>query len=324
MGTFSRHQAKRREAPADEGIQWRPRDFDWRDVALTALEEIDCPRSLSVAIMLRYGEHIQLASLTFDPFAYGEYVDAVGAFQATELLRKFQGLEGTTGESRKTAAIAKAAEAERQCATTNIRVNGWEYGIWANTQCEQAIMLARKKISRVLGSFNMDEWMECCRWGPGTDAMNKRPYVSAYHKFKNELSFTWALRPISAFLLEGSNLWSRWLSGVESPGWFTPLGVLERGNRLTTVLKTALTDRSICIEPGFNCFMQLGLGKMLRRRLRNRGIDLNTQDWNRWLALWGSKTNHIATIDLSSASDTIARGLVQFLLADCPMWLAAL
>jgi hypothetical protein len=56
---------------------------------------------------------------------------------------------------------------------------------------------------------------------------------------------------------------------------------------------------------------------MIRTRLRQAGIDLdNGQPVNQKLALRGSLDGSLATIDLSSASDTIAASLVEFLLPD--------
>lgn len=63
---------------------------------------------------------------------------------------------------------------------------------------------------------------------------------------------------------------------------------------------------------------------MLSRRLRRVGIDLTDQTRNQRLACQGSKTSDLATVDFSSASDSIARAVVEallpprwFLLMDC-------
>jgi hypothetical protein len=114
--------------------------------------------------------------------------------------------------------------------------------------------------------------------------------------------------------MERYHLWARWLANPYQPeGAYTPFGGIYRGNEWTTVPKTALIDRSICIEPGANVFLQLGVGQILRTAARRAGIDLTTQERNRMLALEGSSSSEWATIDLSSASDTIARYLVWML-----------
>jgi hypothetical protein len=89
-----------------------------------------------------------------------------------------------------------------------------------------------------------------------------------------------------------------------------PFQVVD-GNRFTTVPKNAKTDRGICIEPSLNIWYQLGVGAVLRRRLRASGIDLNYQaDVNRAFAEkaedWG-----LATLDLKQASDSVSEVLVR-------------
>lgn len=124
--------------------------------------------------------------------------------------------------------------------------------------------------------------------------------------------------PFLTSLLEGNRLWSTWLCGHEDAGAFSPLIHHLRGNGAFTVPKTALTDRFICIEPAVNVYLQLGLGHLLRRGLNRIGIDLKTQEKNRMFALQGSEDAKWATIDLSSASDTVARRLVQLLFSGHP------
>lgn len=89
--------------------------------------------------------------------------------------------------------------------------------------------------------------------------------------------------------------------------------VVVEGNRLSFVPKNADTSRVICTEPSLNMFFQLGLGHLIRNRLRQFfGIDLSTQqDVNRDLAQVGSVTDDLCTIDLSSASDTVSHRMVK-------------
>jgi hypothetical protein len=87
------------------------------------------------------------------------------------------------------------------------------------------------------------------------------------------------------------------------------------GNRFTTVPKDCEKDRGIAIEPSINVFYQLGYGRVIRRRLKDSGIDLtNGQDIHRRLAREASIRGHLVTLDLSNASDTICRNLVKLLL----------
>jgi hypothetical protein len=87
------------------------------------------------------------------------------------------------------------------------------------------------------------------------------------------------------------------------------------GNRLYFVPKDATTSRSICVEPTLNMFFQLGLGKIIEKRLKNFfGISLDYQpDVNRELARLGSVSGDLVTIDLSSASDSMSLNMVRTL-----------
>jgi len=92
--------------------------------------------------------------------------------------------------------------------------------------------------------------------------------------------------------------------------------ILVGGSKLSFVPKTVKTSRMIAIEPTLNIFYQLGIGGILEKRLKRVfGIDLSTQpDVNRCLARLGSLIDStfgdgFATIDLTSASDSISLGL---------------
>lgn len=293
-------------------IDFTPRSTLWKEVSLEAYRELNTPVSLSAAILL--GEDpLQLAALKIDPHHYND----AGSFQrdwaAVELLRKFSGIPGTTDTSRYEAALEKARSAEEQCRKANEAILDWTMGAGYPAGLGTIIHRAQLKIAHVLGEYDLDRHLDNCSWGPGADAGNSRPFVSSYHKFKGSISGTQGTAGYLACLMGANRLWATWLSGHEDAGLFTPLFRRLLGNRYTTVPKTALTDRSICIEPGANIYLQLGLGSMIRRCLRRVGINLRSQEWNRWLAWWSSQDGFWATIDLSSASDTIARRLIQLL-----------
>jgi hypothetical protein len=84
--------------------------------------------------------------------------------------------------------------------------------------------------------------------------------------------------------------------------------------RLNFVPKNAKTCRSVCVEAGLNVMFQLGLGKIMAKRLAAFGVDIRDQSLNQRRALEGSLTGALATLDLSSASDTISREIVYELL----------
>jgi hypothetical protein len=88
------------------------------------------------------------------------------------------------------------------------------------------------------------------------------------------------------------------------------------GGKTVYVPKDAMIDRVIAIEPHMNSFIQKGIGSMVRSRLLRIGIDLNDQSHNQNFARMGSKFDTYCTIDLSSASDTVSRELVELLLPE--------
>jgi hypothetical protein len=102
---------------------------------------------------------------------------------------------------------------------------------------------------------------------------------------------------------------------------------LVDGNRLSLVPKNIDISRTICTEPTLNMWYQLGLGNIIRERLRQFfGIDLRfVADVNRHMARLGSidmsGPRSFSTIDLESASDSISLTLVDELF---PQWFSSL
>lgn len=86
------------------------------------------------------------------------------------------------------------------------------------------------------------------------------------------------------------------------------------GNVMFTVPKKTDIDRCACKEPDINMWLQKGVGAYIRKCLRKTGINLNDQSINRSLARKGSFDQSLATLDLSSASDSVSRELVALLL----------
>lgn len=89
--------------------------------------------------------------------------------------------------------------------------------------------------------------------------------------------------------------------------WFGTRQIVP-GNKLEFVPKTVDIKRLICVEPSLNMYYQLGFGDHLLERLKEvYNIDLADQpDFNRILCHRGSLHDSYATIDLSSASDSIS------------------
>jgi hypothetical protein len=103
--------------------------------------------------------------------------------------------------------------------------------------------------------------------------------------------------------------------------WDFVLKVVDE-SEITSVPKTALTDRFIAMEATMNVYLQLGVDHVIRGMLREWGYDLNSQELNQLLAREGSITDSLATLDLAGASDTISLMIVYLLFP--PEWISLL
>lgn len=97
----------------------------------------------------------------------------------------------------------------------------------------------------------------------------------------------------------------------------------ERPMRVVTVPKTLKTPRIIGIEPTCMQYVQQGLLASILRSLKrvdflDRMIGFDDQSPNQEMALIGSHTGELATLDLSEASDRVSNQLVRLMLSDHP------
>jgi len=94
---------------------------------------------------------------------------------------------------------------------------------------------------------------------------------------------------------------------------FRPVQI--EGNSFFTVPKTSEISRTCCTEPLLNMMFQQALGGFFEERLQTWHINLAKQpDLNRSLCRTGSLHGTFGTIDLSSASDSIATTLCEWIL----------
>lgn len=113
----------------------------------------------------------------------------------------------------------------------------------------------------------------------------------------------------------------RWAEAENCRSTIAGLSDIVEGSSLSTVPKNREISRTICTEPLLNMMFQKGIGAVFERLLNNRyGIcysgerDFPLQpDKNGELARLGSLSGMFATIDLSSASDSISLALVDWL-----------
>lgn len=266
-----------------------------QDLSVDAMSQgSDVARDVYNAVRNR--DFATLVNLTVDPARYTDAASFKRDYQLVSLLRKSAFLE--TGIDRKGRAIEKWCAAERQCGATNDYIESQLYGPSPDPCFLAILQRMRDFIARVLGKAPKLSQLDC-RFGPGATQLVKRG-ITLPKKYSKRI----CCAPGLAFHV----------SDVVGFHWNPTTLLVVDGNSLSFVPKDARTDRSICIEPDLNIYVQLGIGKWMRKQFR-RYFDLDSQaDRNREMVKWAQAC--FATIDLSSASDTIASSLVHALLPE--------
>lgn len=303
------NQAKRNVSPKVKSL-----DFDL--VLHELLEVIDTPKSLAISLLLRNKEFLQLFSIDCKPSDYCAAIDceAIEMYrkdsQAIALVKKNPNIGNSINLKR--VAIRKFIAAERKCKDTNVYLRTSSYV--GKTNLAGYLFHAQNFIRRVLGASPR---IVAPDFGPGASSAC-RGFDSTYiDKLRTNPECTIGCRPIVAAVL--NRLMPGYCAAIDGRNGSKTIAdeeiQLVSGNRFTTVPKDSRGDRGICIEPHGNIIVQKGIGNYIRKRLRKKGWDLNNLDLlHGWYAEQGSKFDHLSTIDLSSASDTISYELVKALL----------
>jgi hypothetical protein len=278
------------------------------------LETLDCPRSLTCWILFNSGDKeslVQLVNLVCDPSHYCLVGDFRSAYAATKFLAKTKGLK--TGIDTAGVAYEAAVEAERRCSQTNSYLEL----LWHSHLDEsRSTLISRviEKVALILGPVPDLQSLEG-GWSRGRTTACSGPTLSPYEKYQGRLDVTASALRYAVRELRDSPWWGSAVFDADGPvSALKEAFTITKGNVMLTVPKNAKTDRVICYEPQMNIWLQLKVGRHIRSRLSRFGVNLDDQNVNRRRALLGSKTGHLATIDLKSASDTVARGLVEKLL----------
>lgn len=209
------------------------------------------------------------------------------------------------GVDRKRVATEKFIAAEQLCAETNSLFRAWSQGrLQFTPRVERVFHDAQCKIAKLLGEAPPLSTVRL-RFGPGATTASPKKNACPVVKLKSGIQCSTNFPLDREIIAENFN-----------PATYEGVDSVEVGIHLSKVEfvpKNAKTDRAICVEPTLNSMHQNGLGDLLAARLRRVGIDIQDQGPNQRAALYGSISGESATLDLSSASDTVALGLVHHL-----------
>lgn len=270
------------------------------------------------AMSLASGDYLNIIEAVMpNPSEYSSADGFAKAYLSYNLLRKYDSFPVSI--DRRAVATSKFLESEVSCGTINGAADALPYvgGRSLDRQLQSAVELAAGFIKRALGKFDLEEFQTVCAFSAGSSTRVPRKRGNAVFKLDGRPHVTNNCRDLAVHFIWCNDSWRKFCQEAfgRNSDPYTWVEVVP-GSRFDTVPKDSGTDRPICIEPDLNMFFQKGIGTMIRRRLRRVGINLNSQTRNQLLALAGSISNLLATIDLSSASDSVALRVVKMLLPD--------
>jgi hypothetical protein len=277
------------------------------NVLKTFCEEHPSEVTLRVLNILRRNAWDEYIDFDFNPSRYGpdEIARLRADYQAVSMLKKSMLIPIAVDKRQK--ALDTFTKAELQCEKANDRILSWGSNPNEYPELIEIVAKAQSIIRHILGPLDEDSLsyvQSHCRFGPGsTRSVSRRPTQG--RKFDNPRPM--ATPRVAEFLSPLLPImWADRLVRVE----------LQAASKITTVPKSAKTDRTIGIEPDLNIYLQLGIGALIRNRLCQHGVNLAKQaDRNAVLASQAHLLG-LSTIDLSSASDCVNRSLVELLLPE--------
>ena len=252
--------------------------------------------------------------------------------QFASLVRKYPFPPGTVTTDPEGEATKRFLASEHKCKRVNQR-----FTQFLKTRCpmENELKIARDYISYVLGPLNMTEIWDECAFGAGASL---GIHGNATNLARKLLAQDWTVSPGAYYYACGALKRDMHVmelvnfSTSHAPFYsvdpelfnqrFGEKARLVGHNKVSFVPKDATTHRAIATEPVLNGYIQKGIDQIMRKRLKRIGIDLSdqqrNQDWARIGSRIGDGADGLATIDLSSASDSISIELCRNLLP--PEW----
>jgi hypothetical protein len=203
---------------------------------------------------------------------------------------KFNSHDKKLERARQSATFQKWLAAERLCYDTNIRL------AFPPSDSLTSMLLTemRGHISRVLGRIPGDYYHHGGFSGGATVDIRRGAHFTEK---------VWG-----AISCGDNNI----IDACYAVGRFSPSATIVPYGycRATQVPKNNTINRMIAIEPTASVYMQKAIGSLIRKRLLRVGVDLNDQTINQ-ISAQKAYSEGLATLDLSSASDTMSYELVR-------------
>lgn len=222
-------------------------------------------------------------------------------------------------DDRKVAALSAFNTAEERCKETNRLFLARRQGrLMFRPVVEDILNSAKRKIADLLGEVPSLKELRP-RFGPGGSTLTPKRISCLPIKMAESPACSTNLSgsQLLPALLAENNYGSRgWGDCLVGPLGIEPMEISITPARLAFVEKNYKTFRAIVTEPSLNGMWQIALGDWLASRLKRWGLSIDNQFPNQELARMGSIYGNVATVDLTSASDLVAVGLVQELLPE--------
>jgi len=268
-----------------------------------------------------------------DSLSKQQYVDATCHFVANQfalLIKKYPWTQAQTGLDPRAFAVKTFNAAEKRCGLLNrkfalLRIDP------SRDKFKREGSIARNFVRSCIGTRpSYEDISRRADFGPGA-SMGVHGNATSY--LAKQLARRWSVSPGALHfgfkaLIHNHQLLEEFLPKSPCGKYFCLdlekafLAYLDRtevlrNNKISFVPKTAKTFRSIAVEPLLNGFLQKGSDLKLRSLLLKIGIDISDQSKNQRMAHLGSLDDSdegFVTIDLSSASDSISKGIVSYLI----------
>lgn len=279
--------------PDDDARRARTFQFEL-ELALRLCDAAATPFAASTADILRNGGLGQYMALRVDPECYNDPKHFAADYLVASVLRKSSSLP--LGVDVAEVARQKFIEAERLNALTNDRLWRDPLPSWWGDYSRHLL-----SILGPLGEPELNEILDSGRHGGGASVGVSGDGVVPSDKYDSLPTVTAQLMPFIRAMLPDQVL-EYLVSGSSD---FR----VVRGSRWFSVTKDAEGNRSCATEATWNMFYQLATGRLMRRRLRRFGVDLQNQGRNQFLASQ-AQVRGDATLDLKMASDMNARNAV--------------